>query len=402
MKNILFILVIILFVGFITGCKDDFVGQPPTDSQAPAPVRNPVAVSIPGGAKITYELPDNNDLLYVKAVYVINGTERNTSASFSSKVLEIKGFGTTESQTVSLYSVDRSGNMSEPVKVSITPGTSPIRIISESIRMKETFGGIQITWENASKENVALYIVEMGKDGDMDELDIAFSNAENGKYSVRGLGSIERVFGVYVRDRWDNISETRTATLTPLAEYKLDKSLWQRRIIPGDNPTNSGFGPWSHIKDEIWETDNIWETLTSMIPILFTIDLGVTTKLSRYTLWQRNAGYQYKNSNPKRWKIYGTDILKGSESDDYWKTVEEDAGWKKDWILLGDGETFKPSGDGPVTQEDLEYALQGYSFDMSIDAPPIRYVRFHVTDIWETIGLLHISELSFWGASAEE
>jgi hypothetical protein len=398
MKKVLYIITAIMLVG-MTGCKEDFVGQPPTDKQAPAPVKNPVAESIPGGAKITYELPNDADLLCVKAIYAINGVERNTSASLSSNVLEIRGFGTTESQTVSLYSIDRSGNMSTPVLVPITPGIPPILPIIESVQMREAFGGIQLTWRNESKADVAIYVLGMGKDGEMEEIDIIFSNSIDGKYNVRGQEAVERQFGVYVRDRWDNISEIKTATLTPIYEETLDKTLLLRKTLPGDNETSSGFGGWYHINNDIWQTDDIWETETGKSPILFTIDLGFTAKLSRYALWHRGHNdWEYIHHNPKYWTVWGTSTIKEGQSDKYWTAEAEGEGWKADWVKLADCVSFKPSGmDTPVTQEDRDYAHLGFQFDMPLEAPPMRYIRFHVTETWGGGNMLHISELTFWG-----
>lgn len=96
----------------MNSCEKDAVGQTPTDNIAPGKVTNVQIQSIPGGARITYDLPTDPDLLYVKAIWIVNGVEKNNTASLNSRTLDVKGFGSTDPQTVRLYSVDRSQNLS--------------------------------------------------------------------------------------------------------------------------------------------------------------------------------------------------------------------------------------------------------------------------------------------------
>jgi hypothetical protein len=402
MKKIVYILFAFLLTAIMYSCKEEFVGQTPTNSVAPGKVINPQWVSLPGGAKITYDLPTDDDLLYVKAVYTLNGKEKNTSASLHNKTLEVQGFGTTDPQVIQLYCVDRSENYSEPVSIEIVPGTPPVRTIFESLTMEAAFGGIQLIWQNINKADIAIYVQVKGDDGEWNEVDVVYTNVADGKYNVRGMDAVEKEFNVYIRDRWDNVSDSKTEKFTPIPEEKLDKTKWTRKILLGDNDTESAFGPWSKIKNDIWETDDIWETSVGKTPILFTVDLGTTTKLSRYALWHRGHGdWEYIHHNPKYWTVWGTDVLSTTNDAAYWTATE--GGWKNDWIQLADCVSLKPSGmDTPVTQEDRNYANQGFQFDMPLNAPPVRYIRFHVTATWDNGDMLHVSELTFWGMPSEE
>ena len=84
------------------------------------------------------------------------------------------------------------------------------------------------------------------------------------------------------------------------------------------------------------------------------------------------------------------------QDQDYWKE-----GYKEDWAFLGIAESIKPSGDGPITNEDREYSRAGLEFIVPLDAPPVRYLRFEVDQTWAGSGELHFSEISFWGQLAE-
>jgi hypothetical protein len=113
--------------------------------------------------------------------------------------------------------------------------------------------------------------------------------------------------------------------------------------------------------------------------------------------------------NVKRWKIYGTNSISQEAFDSqesaeaYWKAEGEGEGWKGDWFLLADCYSYKPSGmdDNTVTQADRDYSVGGFSFDMNLDAPPVRYVRFHVTETWLNSWEVIIGEITFWGATQQ-
>ena len=100
----------------------------------PSPVQNPVVTALPGGAQISYQLPDDKSILYVKATAEIReGISREVKASTYTNSLVIDGFADTNEYTVYLYSVGYNNKESEPVLVSIKPDTSPIYIVRASI-----------------------------------------------------------------------------------------------------------------------------------------------------------------------------------------------------------------------------------------------------------------------------
>jgi hypothetical protein len=396
MKKII-ILTILIALSAFQACKEDPIGQTPVDNTAPGKIINPQAQPIPGGARISYELPGDDDLLYVKAVYHLHGEEKNTAVSIYTGALEVTGFGDTGKQTVQLYCVDRSGNHSQPENVEFYPETPPVVLIRQTLTIEEAFGGICLRWKNEYRSNIEIHISASDSLGKMEEIDVAYSAMTDGVYTVRGMDPVKRKFEAFVRDRFQNASEHLAAELTPWYEEKLDKKRWERKILIGDNETSSGFGGWYHINNDIYETDDIWETETGKSPILFTIDLGISAKLSRYSLWHRgNNEWEYRHHNPKRWKMYGTNAIAPTTDPNYWTATEN--GWKNDWILLADSYSFKPSGENmTITPEDRNYAHEGFQFDMPLDAPPVRYIRFHVTETWDNGNMLHISELTFWG-----
>jgi hypothetical protein len=183
-------------------------------------------------------------------------------------------------------------------------------------------------------------------------------------------------------------------------DMRLDKSLWQRKILPGDNDTQSTRGAWTNINNDVSGSD-CWETYSGKLPMLFTIDLGATVQLSRYTL--RHFDPAYRNHNLKNWKVYGSASPDFANTGDAYWTATGNDGWKNDWTLLAECYSFRPSGNSSAlpTDEDLQYAAHGFSFDFPGNAPPVRYIRFHVENTWGGGKMLQVSELTFWAKNFE-
>jgi hypothetical protein len=88
-----FIVIFVLCQAFFS-CEEDPRGQMSLHNTPPKPVSNPVVTNFPGGARIRYQLPDETDLLYVKAVFTLpNGSHQEVITSVFSNFMEIRGFG---------------------------------------------------------------------------------------------------------------------------------------------------------------------------------------------------------------------------------------------------------------------------------------------------------------------
>ena len=100
----------ILLLGIVaTACKDGV---------APLQIKNPEVINVEGGALITYDLPDEEDLLYVEAKYKRNSGEvAIAQASVYTDTLKIEGLGDTTRREVQITTVDRSFNRSAAIGV---------------------------------------------------------------------------------------------------------------------------------------------------------------------------------------------------------------------------------------------------------------------------------------------
>ena len=97
-----------------------------------------------------------------------------------------------------------------------------------TINVEVAFGGATITLENEEKGNLIVNVLSKDSLDQWYSVRTEYTSIKNIKLPLRGFKSDERVFGVYLRDRWDNVTDTLFTTLTPLEEYKLDKKKLRR------------------------------------------------------------------------------------------------------------------------------------------------------------------------------
>lgn len=394
MKMKIFVICYVFCLSIFFSCADDHIGQTPTDNIAPAAISAVQVKSMPGGADISYDLPKETDISYVKGVYYIKGVEYVVRASIYTNVVKVEGLGSTDPVEVTLYVVDHSENVSEPYIVTIYPATPVVDLIMETMKLRADFGGVNATWKNELESEVGITVLTSNEKGELEEGETYYTNLKDGNYSFRGYNDQLRVFALYLTDKWGNVSDTLKQEITPYFEEQLDKKKHKKVVLPRDN---SSVLSSSYTFEKMFDNNisTFWHTSEKdgVLPICFTVDLGVEAKLSRFKLYHRSGtAYLYKHYNPKTFEVWGCTTYKEGMTEDYW---EEE--WKKDWEQIGDYVTLKPSGDGNVTNEDKEYAEKGFEFTTPLDKDKFRYLRFVVKSTWSGSAYLHIAELTFWG-----
>jgi len=379
----------------VAGCKKtdlDTHGPIENDGTKPGVVTNVQVTNLPGAASITYTLPKDADLQYVLAEYSINSaTTRQAKTSRYSDTIHVDGFNKAGEYSVTLYSVDRSENRSEPVTVKVNPTTPPYRMIAASLQIAEDFGGVNITFNNPGEDKIALVVLTKDHNNELVPVETFYTAIKDGSFSVRGYDTTARIFGAYIKDRWNNYSDTLYATVKPMPEKILDKRNFRQYRLPEDQPSAWG-----------WEMNYMWDgkfgepgfhTLQGATPQphRFTFDMGVVAKLSRFKIMQRPGGWFYAHGNPRKYTMYGT----ASEPDP--------SGSWNGWIKLRDCESIKPSGKpaGELTQEDRDHAMgadgMGEEYVFPLSAPAVRYIRIEVHQNWSNTDFFHACEITFWG-----
>jgi hypothetical protein len=391
-------------------CTENHLGQTPTDSVAPPPLTNVSVEELPGGARITYDLPVGEpDISYVKGEYLFQGVKKTVRASAYDNYLTIEGFGSVEPVEITLYLVDHSENASAPVSKTFTPQTPPITSIYESLTMQEDWGGVQVQWDNPTGVEIGLTLFAADSLGELKETETRFFLMREGGYVFRGFEAQERKFGIRLIDRWNNTSDIKEQLVTPILEKTLDRLKYKRVILPWDNVSfnNSSTQQFEKVFDGLktntgsgcgWHTQENHSSSEYgfTIPILFTVDLGTEAILSRFILWQNMyaESWAYAHHNFRFFEVWGATEIPVGKPDAYWQ--EE---WKNDWELFGDFEVIKPSGLplGQFSAEDLTARNAGDEF--FVPKTPVRYLRFAVKSTWvgSNDNTVCLNEMEFHG-----
>jgi hypothetical protein len=394
------ILYVLLFLAAIAwnGCKEegriDFI-----DDSAPAPgqVRDVVVEDRPGGALLRYTLPTDRNLLCVRAEYEINGVIQETKSSYFKDSLELVGFGKPGTYEVKLFSVGKNEKESAPLIVAINPTTAPVQLTSKSFR--DTFGGVAIDFENPTEAGLAFVLLaDTANLGYMSEIITYYTSKQKGAFTYRGVGGLDTIpqdFGVYIRDRWGNLSDTLYGTVTPWFEEFIPKTTWTEFKLDGDmDPINS-----SLMMPNMWNGSPGGNAFhgneTTPLPSIFTWNLGIVVELSRFKYWPRDhADDIWKRGHARIFEIYGS------------LAPNPDGSLDDSWIPLGRFESLKPSGTGPqITSEDTAFAKEGIDFEFGVSdfAPnpfvPVQYLRFRTiaTYAYASASNTSVGEISFWG-----
>lgn len=370
-----------------------------TDQTKPGIVTDVAVHNFEGGAYITYTLPTSDNLLYVLAEYKINDEiSRQKKASYYTDTILVDGFAKSKDYEVTLYSVSRANLKSDPVTVKVHPGTPPYLAVFPTITVQPDFGGVHVSTMNADSKPVGVVVVTRDENGDLSPVEQVYSDDTSIAFTVRGYEASPREFGVYITDPWSNNSDTLFSTLTPLHEQQFDRNRFSQFRLPSDAP--EGYG---------WTMSNLWNgtgtgtgyhtAVGTGMPQTFTFDLGVTGKISRFRVWERGDNYAYAHGNPKRWALWGS-----NDPEDDALPADVSAlkpGHQVDsWTFIGYFEVPpKPSGrpSGDNTPEDLAANAAGFEFNVSIELPPLRYIRFQTLESFSGGDFMHMTEIAFWG-----
>lgn len=391
MKGIIFLVTIVSAL-VCSGCTDIKL-EPLTDNaDKPVQVSNVSVTNEPGGATISYTLPDDPNLLYVVAEFSsdMRGSIRTVKSSVFKNSLRLEGFMSTTQRTVKLYTVSRTEVRSDPVEVEIQPLISPIEIAFSTLQVTQDFGGVNIQFDNTSGTEFVVHILAKDEDGAWFLHDRLYTIARAPDYTSRDLEAVEQEFGFYFQDRWQNISDTLYSTITPLYEEELNKALWKHYEL--DNDLYTQLYPARPLSN-LWSKSSAnWMSQPGgVLPFWFTVDLGQTAVLGRMRMNAIDAStsnYQwfYSTGTPKMFEVWGSN------------NPSLDGNWDS-WTLLGMFESVKPSGlpVGTNAPEDIAAGLAGENYKFTDYEHAYRYIRFKVLQTWGSRTDIMLQELTFWG-----
>ena len=391
MKKLLF-LTILFFAASSCSKQDDGDTTPPSvltvDSVTPTN----------GGGIISYTLPNDDDILYVRAEYTnSNGVDVSRASSSYNNSIEIDGLNQTTALTITLYVVDENYNQSAPIYVELVPLESFIYLVQESIEVNTDLGGFRITWENIQSKTV--YVFVHINNGTEEEIRILSSNNSSESIAVRGLPSEEITISTRIED-FDENSTTleEKGTLTPLFEQVIDKSTWTLVASQSVNG-NAWEGASVNFWDDVIDTTNnnsdnsyfmIWRDLNGGSlnwPLDLVIDLNKNVKVTRFTVWQRaywyngpsDIPYYFQEENMKSFTMYASNDAQV-------------------WEELGQFDIGDPrDSDGNIPQSALDSAANGHEFELDEVSESFRYLKFSVTSNYGSEAYVNGSEITMYG-----
>lgn len=303
-----------------------------------------------GGARLFYRIPDDRDLLSIDASYINANSEKVWfSVSYFKDSIDVYGFNSIDPQIIQLYAVDRAGNKSESVNVTVYPLAPAFLKVAQSITVKPGFGSFQVNWKNELEQDINVYLdFSYTSSGKYKEHHLVKSSRQTSvQWYIKNLNLTTQEpidINVHVEDQYGNKSTPiRIGKITLLQDTKISKELWsmpETNDIIGGVPMaflNGGEGRREYLIDDIIDngknlnyvnTDNRGRTGDSKdgnMPWNIFIDLGDYYELSRIITTQRyyldgDEGRQsyYRGTNVGLYNIYIWD-----EASQCWEFVFE-------------------------------------------------------------------------------
>jgi hypothetical protein len=394
MKTRNFLSIFLFSLILLISCDENESG----DTVAPGSITIENIAPTNGGGIISYSLPGDSDILFVRAEYTNSlGDDVYRVSSSHNNSVEIDGLNQDTPINVRLYVVDESQNISDPTEVEFTPLPSFIYLVQESISISPELGGVRIEWENIAEKTVYVHLHIVN--GDDEEIRILSSDKEFENISVRGLESVETTFLTKVEDFDGNITDLEEkATISPLFEEMIDKSTWtlvDNLSVNGNAWEGSTVNFWDDVVDTAaTNSDNsyfiIWRDQNGGVlnwPLDIVINLNKNVQVHRFKVWQRafwyngptGIPYYYQEENMRSFDLFASNNA-------------------QDWTLLGQFDIGDPSDqDGNISQDFIDAAAEGHDFDLEGVSDAFRYLKFSITSNFGSDTYVHGSEITLWG-----
>ena len=177
-----------------------------------------------------------------------------------------------------------------------------------------------------------------------------------------------------------------------------DKSLFSMSLMPSDNPgTSYGGNPSNYLwdKNSLWSGNDAYgyHSGENAVPGHFTIDLGVTTQLSKCKIHFRDPN-NFSGNNPTQLEIWGRPTLEGGETLPVFQSIGNTA--LSDPVTT---ESFENAGWQLIVDQSISGGdLQSIEFDFP-PGPFSKYIRLRYTS---TVGnqAFQLIEVEFSGYGA--
>lgn len=405
-----------------TACSED---DENADHTAPGQVTNVRFTPNYGGGYFLYDIPEDDDFLYVRADYIVDSGEKvSKTCSTYGDTLFIEGFGQVKEYEVKLYSVDRDENVSAPVIQWVTPLEANMNMVAKTVKVRPGFSALIAEWTNELRQTVDVFV--RLDDGEKVSEKVLSSNSEDGFFMIENLQNKDYTISTYVKDQYGNVSAVQDCgVIHPLEDAPLDKTPWtflanqylygshwdydsdqdpeKQTPFPeymgsftNDSLKNAPESEFEGRIQKFWdgityqknpENWNIFNTGEYGYPYSYFIDLGRTVRGSRVRYHQRTTD-AYGNENVQTFQLWISDDSDPADGITGWELVS----------------TYKIVKPADQYEADLE-AEAGHEFILypkeTKYTKPFRYLRFKAlngfTERMVSVG----SEITLYGLEGE-
>lgn len=406
----LFVALSILF----WACSED-----ESDTTPPGDISNLGVVATNGGAIFSFTMPNDPDILCVKAYYTNTlGEDLFKVSSHYTDTLEIDGYNDTDTHTARLVVVDRSKNESSGITVDFAPLESNIQVVLDSLSITPDYGGVRVEWINPAQKTVYTHLSYIDTLGE-EKVEFLSSSRFQESIVLRGMDTTAIEFFALVEDFYGNKTDKISKGIhQPLFEERVDFTKWS--LITSLSLDAAG----NKINGDAWEGDltYLWDGKVDVFgapesernyamfsrddnggalnfPFDVVLDMGNSNGVfaGRVMLWQRAFWYgneevpfYYQNENIKAFKLYYS-----NDQTNWYPMSTQIDGVVTEIFDIGD-----PKDDnGDVSDADLEIAKDGHEFEIVGNVPPFRYLKFSITENYGSEIYINVSELALFGGN---
>lgn len=390
----IYILILAISLMFVISCEEEKIHRAISDDTVPPEQPSDISYKpLYGGVRFFYELPSDEDLLHIEATYTNTNNESfSFSASYFADSLDVFGFGDTLDYKVELFAIDRAGNKSAPVLLTVKPLESAISRVIKSIELKPGFSSFFLDWKNELEQSINIYVdFNYSQNGEQYEFTSVFSSnlpterrfVENLFLTPEELISVK----VSVADIYGNKTEpVDMGQISLFEDIEIPKGKW---VLPATNDSIGGIpqcfgngleGRLRYVIDGIIDQgDNLnfmhthscgrtGDSNDGNMPWNIIIDLGDYYELSRIVTVQRHSG---DIDNVSRGQYYGSENV-GLYEMYIWDEI------LAEWTFVSQNKITVPEG-----LSELEFVKKGEAGDQAYMYPdepdytkPTRWFRY--------------------------
>ena len=420
MMRVIYIFLCIMFMAGLNACGEEQRFEiSADDNEAPGAPEYLSYKPLIGGARIFYNPPKDKDVLSVNAEYINNsGGKSIFSASYFTDSLDVMGIADTLEHVVQLYAVDRAGNRSVSVPVTVRASESALQNVAKSIEVLAGFNSFIVQWDNILEQTVNIYVdMSFSKPGQTRDLTwvLTSNKAVNREIIDDVVLSDGETLHVKVRigDTYGNRSQSiEMGQIKVMSDEVLSKEFWR---IPNTNDSIAGipmcFGNGYECRslnviDGILSRGEVFNIMHTAgrgrtgkaedgnAPWNFLIDLGDYYELSRIVTNQRHDLNAVAYKPHERGNYYLADNV--NQYNMYYLDEETN-----EWEFISQHTIEVPTG-----LSELEIARLGFAGDMALMYPevpaftkPTRWFRYEALTGFSYSPLV-LSEITLYGKKA--